>query len=701
MTEFLPFIISGITAGAIYGLAGTGLVLTYKTSGVFNFGYGAMATIAAYVFFALHERGGVDWRIAAFVSVLVVGPLMGLIMEPFARQLSTQSVMYKVVGTIGIIVAVQGFGTLIYGVDTIPVDDFLPRGTESFELGGVYIQFSQVIIIGLSLAVMGGLFVLFRGTRMGLLMRAVVDDADLLNVQGVNPGRVRRIAWVLGGTLASLSGVMLLPIVGLDPIILTMLIIQAFGAAALGGFSSIPIAYAGGILIGVASDLSRKYVLNVEWLSGLPAGLPFLILFIVLLVLPKHKLVPPVSVERKLPLNYRAPGWVRAVTAVLVIAILASLPSFAGSKLGFFTMGASLMIVLLSLGLLVKTSGQVSLCHAAFMAMGVCMFSNLAVTHQWPWFPAFFVAALIVVPVGALIAIPAIRLSGLFLALATLGFGILVEQVVYPLDFMFTRVSAGRPIPRPSFAEGDVAFFYFVLAVAVVVGGLIMALNASRLGRLLRGMSDSPAAMTTFGLSTNVAKVIVFSISTFLAALGGILYGATFHFASSGDLRFEPMFSLMMLAILAIQPFREPWYVLPAAIGVALPAFWTIENSDYWVMAITGVFAIITALVGGPPVFTEAFKDKLDRVLRRKQGHSNDSTSSAYDRASEFGPCTIGRADRIGGSQSDGSLRWSCRSQQCLAERADQSHNRSDRSEWCRQDDDLQRLQRLQPAIRR
>ena len=119
-------------------------------------------------------------------------------------------------------------------------------------------------------------------------MRAVVDDPDLLDIVGTSPSRVRRISWIIGSTFAALSGVLIVPLIGLEPIALTFLVVQAFGAAAIGFFASIPLAYLGGIIIGVVSSVSTKYVLDVDWLGGLPASLPFLILFFVLLVTPRR-----------------------------------------------------------------------------------------------------------------------------------------------------------------------------------------------------------------------------------------------------------------------------------------------------------------------------------------------------------------------------------------------------------------------------
>jgi ABC-type branched-subunit amino acid transport system permease subunit len=126
----------------------------------------------------------------------------------------------------------------------------------------------------------------------------------------------------------------------------------------------------------------------------------------------------------------------------------------------------------------VRTSGQTSLCHAAFAAVGASSFSHFAHGAGIPWLPALLLAGLVAVPVGALVAIPAIRLSGLYLALATFGFGVLLQQLVYRTRFMFGR-SGPLSVPRPSAADGDIAFYYVVLVVAVLACALVAALSGS------------------------------------------------------------------------------------------------------------------------------------------------------------------------------------------------------------------------------
>ena len=622
MGGLLPFIVAGLVDGAIYGLASAGLVVTYRTTGIFNFGYGALATAAAYLFYFLHVAHQMPWVPAFIISVPVFGVVLGLGMERLARSLAVQPLVYKIVGTLGILVAVQGLATIMYGVDTIPVGSYLPGANNSVHVLGVYILYSQLTIAATAVAVVVLIYMTFRLTRIGLLMRAVVDDPDLLAIEGTSPSRVRRIAWIMGSMLAALSGVLLLPEVGLDPLSLTLLVVFAFGAAAVGAFASIPLAFAGGILIGVGTSVISKYVVQISWLAGLPNSLPFILLFLALLVLPRWRLMPPSMVERRLPTNYRGAPRARALVAVLVVACLAVIPLFAGDKIASFTEGLSLMIVLLSLGLLIKTSGQISLCHAAFMAIGACAFAHLTQDNHMPWAIAFLLSSLIVVPLGALIAIPAIRLSGLFLALATFAFGIMIEQFFYPLNIMFGQVGAGLTVPRPSFAVGDNAYYYFVLGAVVLTGAVIIAIHAGRLGRILRGLSESPLALTTFGLNANVTRVIVFMISSFLAAVGGILYAGTFKLAGGGDPTFQWLFSFVLVTTLMIMPFREPWYVVPSAVGIAVPQFWTSTNGQYWLYVISGVAAIIVAVQGGPLVMPQGWRARLSRwfpARRQKQ----------------------------------------------------------------------------------
>jgi ABC-type branched-subunit amino acid transport system ATPase component/branched-subunit amino acid ABC-type transport system permease component len=622
MKDLLPFVVIGITTGAVYGLTATGLVLTYKTSGIFNFAHGALATAAAYLFYWLRVDHHMAWPLAGFISVVVLGVVFGFGLERFARGLSGMTTALKIVGTIGLVLIVQGLATVKYGATARQFPGFLPRGT--VRLVSVNVGYDQLIVTAVGLVAVSGLYVFFRVSRMGVAMRGVVDNADLLDLTGTSPAAVRRWSWVIGATFATLSGVLLAPSVNLDAILLTNLVIQGFGAAAIGYFSSLPLTYLGGTLIGVAVALSTKYVDRVSWLGGLSLGLPFIVLFAVLLVIPRRRLVTTSLVRVRAKQPWKAPPRVRLVAAVVILAVLLIIPSVVGTRITVYTNALTYVILLLSLGLLVRTSGQVSLCHMAFAAVGAAAFSHLAVGLGVPWLLAILAAGMITVPIGALVAIPAIRLSGLFLALATLGFGLLLEGVFYVRSFMFGATTTGLAMPRPKLGGlhlgTDTGYYYVVLAFVVLTAVAMVLIHEGRLGRLLRGMADSPLALATGGLSVNVTRVIVFCISAFVAGVAGALYGVLINTTSNGS--FPSFTSITLLALVILAPFAEPWYPLVGGIGLAvIPSYIHGAKVTNWLNVFFGFSAVVVALTGGTqpaPGFVQRFFQRFGR--RRESG---------------------------------------------------------------------------------
>lgn len=154
------------------------------------------------------------------------------------------------------------------------------------------------------------LYVVFRFTRFGVRLRAVVQNPELTDLQGVNPVMIRRAAWIIGCSFASLSGgILLLPIVGLDPLLLTFLIVQSFAAAAIGRFSSIPVTFVGALAIGLAESILLRYEVALPDLAGgVSRALPFVILILIMLVTPpRSKLVPATVSENRPALQWHGP----------------------------------------------------------------------------------------------------------------------------------------------------------------------------------------------------------------------------------------------------------------------------------------------------------------------------------------------------------------------------------------------------------
>ena len=612
-----PFVISGLVVGAIYGMAAVGLVLTYKASGIFNFAQGAVATVSAYTFYELHVQHEMGWPLAAAIAVLGVGVVLGLLFELLGRFLSGAGLAVQVTSTVGVLLIVQAAVILVYGTtETRIVDVFLARGT--FELGGTFVQYADLVTFVVAVLATAVLYLFFRFARLGRSMRALVDDPELLALTGTNANAVRRYAWLIGVVFAAASGVLFCTVQPLDPTLLTLLVVQAFGAAAIGAFRNLPVTFVGGLVIGVVSSLATKWFTS-GILQGLPAAFPFVVLFLVLLVFPRRFLAARARVVPRVRDGWRAPMRLQGGLGVAVIAFFAIVPSFAGIHINDWTGALANMIVFLSLGLLVRESGQLSLGHVGFMAIGVTTFAHLAGAGV-PWVLSLLAAMLIAVPIGALLAIPAIRLTGLYLALATLGFGILLQYMFYSQDFMFGFSGAGLDVPRPTWLgmTADNHFYYLVLVLAVVFSVLVMALVRGRLGRLLRGVADSPVALTTNGTSVNVTRVLVFCLSAALAAVGGALGGMSL--GSVTLLSYAPLQSLNYLALIMIVVGSAPWYAVLAVIGTSvIPSYISDVQTTYWLQLVFGVFAILLALTpasaqGTPP----ALKALLDRLGGRR-----------------------------------------------------------------------------------
>ncbi len=603
MSDYLPFLVLGITTGSIYALAAMGLVVTYTTSGVFNFAHGAVAMVSAYAYYTLTVDWGLPPELAVLVVVLGLGPAIGVIVDRglFRRLQGAGSAAYVVV-SIGLLVALQGLVIIVYGPTSKPVPPIFPE--KVVDLGAVNVGYDQIAITTIAGTLGLALALFFKRTQTGLDMRAVVDDPQLAELTGANASRTTTLAWMLGSSFASLAGVLLAPILGADALVLILLVVQAFGAAALGRLVSLPIAYAGALGLGVLGQLSIKwvseYASDQTWLAGLPQALPFFALFTVLVFSKKgsfKELTKSVAVRSTTATL--APGSRRfpSVVLTLVVAVALVIPSVAAdSRITTATTAVAMLIMFSSLSLLLGLSRQISLCHAVFVALGASTLAHLQ-GDGWPFLPALLVAGLIVVPIAGLLAIPAIRLSGLFLALATFGFGVLFQNLLFNTSWVFGtsgQLSIERPTIFGNTLTGTKEFYFFVLAIAVVSVVAIELVRATRLGRLLRATADSNVAVETLGINTTAARTVVFCVSGFFAAIAGGLLAAQVTTVSTSTYTFFQ--SLIWVAVLvAAGSATLGGAVLATVMLVAVPAFFTNAEVINYQTMLFGIGAILLA----------------------------------------------------------------------------------------------------------
>jgi branched-subunit amino acid ABC-type transport system permease component len=623
MKDLLPFLIIGLTTGSAYALASMGLVLTYTTSGIFNFAHGAVAMAVTFGFYSL--RVDLHWPtpLAAAAALLVVAPLFAVVLDRLLFRGLDHSATTTIVMSIGLLVALQGIVVRLYGGEERRLAPLFP--TRTYSLPGVNVGIDQTVVVVVAAACGLLLAAFFRRTHLGLEMRAVVGDRELAELVGTDGRTVTTLSWILGCSFAALSGILLAPIVGLDSVLLTLLVVQAFGAAIVGGLRSLSGAYGAALAIAAGAALSTKWVATVHWLSGLPASLPFLVLFAVL-VLSRRGTFNDVETGRPAPAA-RTSRRRRLPLALLAILIAgASLLPAVTSERRLFILTTTVCYVLLfeSLSVLVGMSAQVSLCHAVFVLFGSTTLSHL-LAARWPFGVALLVSAAAMVPVGALLALPAVRLSRLFLALSTFGFGILAQNLLFPTSVAFGQDGIAE-LRRPGLFRSDLRYYYLALAL-VVVGVLVVELaRATRLGRIARALGDAPAAVQSLGIEPTAVRVLVFCLSAFLAALAGGLLGALVGSVNASSFTFSQ--SLVWVAVLAVTgPTTLAGAVVAAVLFVAVPSLSTSAVVTEWQPVIFGVAAIALArqphglvgLVRAPDIGALAARSSHRRDRRRME----------------------------------------------------------------------------------
>jgi branched-subunit amino acid ABC-type transport system permease component len=591
MKSYLPYVVIGLNTGAVYALASLGLVLTYRTSGVFNFAHGAVGMFATYAFYSLRQH--VPTAVAVLVAVLVVAPLLGFVVHVLFRRLAGAGAAAAIVASVGLLVGLQGLAVVIYGGQTRQVAAIFP--TWSYRAFGVNVGIDQTLVVVISVAAALTLLAFFQLTPLGLRTRAVVDNRGLSGLVGTNAAAVTRTSWMLGAAFAGASGILFAPFVGLDSILLTLLVVAAFGAAAVGRLQSLPLTVLAAFGLGVAQSLATKITgeIGAKWLIGLSSSLPFLLLFFVLVLSRRGTL-------REAPTTRRAPkrGRTRAGRSqlpvramVITVVVAAALPPFvSASRVLTLTTAVAMALVFGSLRLLVGLSRLLSLGHAVFVVLGATTLAHLE-SAGVPYIPALILAGLIVMPLGAALAFPALRLSSLYLGLATFGFGILAESLLFPTGLVFGS-DALASLRRPGFLAGDLAFYYFALAVVVIALVVVELVRATRLGRILTALSDSPTAVDSLGISPLASRVVTFAFSAFLAAIAGGLFGSLVQSLTPNSFTF--FHSLLWVTVLVVAGSRTfSGTVLAAVLLVIVPSVAT--GLSEWQPVAFGMAAVFLA----------------------------------------------------------------------------------------------------------
>ncbi|WP_405542348.1 ATP-binding cassette domain-containing protein [Streptomyces phaeochromogenes] len=588
MADLLGFVLSGLVSGALYALLATGLVLSYSASGLFNFAHGATAYLCALAFYELHSGFGWPAVPTAVLLVCVAAPALGWGLDRLMfRKLARVGETAQIVATIGLLVALPALGLWIVelledaGASVKPAENQFglpgvgPSPARSWQLtDGVGIDSDQLITWVATAVVAVGLWILMRHTPLGLKLRAAVDDRSLVELRGLSADRLSSIAWMLSSALAGLAGVLATPLLGLSAHDFTLFLFVSATAAVLGRFVSIPLAFAGGLGLGVLQNLVAGYAGFAERITGFRTAVPFLILFAGLLLLTRRSRTAGTAAVDAPPVDYlagrsRLRRWGPWATAAVLLAVAfytVTTPFWSG----ILAQGLALSLVFVSFTVVTGLGAMVSLAQATFVT-GAALVAGLLMSHGWPFVAAAAVGTCAAAVLGALVALPALRLGGRSLALATLALAFLADQVLFQIGWL-RNGDTGWSIPRPVFGPVDLnddrAFGVALLVLVTAAVAALSALRGSPSGRAMLAVRSAPAAAMASGVSVVRTKLVLFTLSAGLAGFGGVMYASYNTRVTATD--FTAMTGLIWLAVVVAAGLRRPQFAVVAGLVYAL-----------------------------------------------------------------------------------------------------------------------------------
>ncbi len=674
MSKFLTLLISGAASGGIFAIMASGIVLTYETTGIFNFGHGAVAFATAFVFWQLHSGAHCPIVPAAVVAIVIFAPLLGLALNRIMlRRLSAAPVYARIVGTIGLLVALPNLalwlleqindhgGHLPTTTEVITVPGLGPTPPHTWHLmKGLVIDSDQAAIFAAAGIAALGLWLVLRRTRLGLLMRADVDKRELAMLRGVNTPRISAVTWVLTMMLAGLGGCLLGPLYGMNDFTYTLVVLGSLAAIVFAGLRSLPLAFVGGMLLGVIADMVAGYGNSfipgfLLRLSGFRTAIPFILTVIGLLVLAARRGRVAGSVAREAPApdpRRGLPQWRRMLPwTIFIVAGVIYTVGFSGTFWsGQIALGLVLAIIFLSFVVVTGIGGMVSLAQATFVTTGAFA-AGWALKHHYgssiPLLVAhghlnFFVATLFAAAVamlaGVVIAIPVKRLGTLELALATLSMAFIADEIIFFINSVRNGSDGymvNAPVIGPFHFTDQRSFAMLLLLVFGLLTVVVVNLQKSASGRAMFAARSSDVAARTSGLSPDRAKIAIFAVSASIAGIGGAFYAVI---ASPFSNTTVPSFTgLVWLAVAVTWGVRRPGGALMAGLSYGLGAalFTKITGHSGWLHDIASSSHFLPILFGVGAINLAKNPDGVLALTNQLRQEKQQAKALSRERAAE------------------------------------------------------------------
>jgi len=556
MPDLGPFVIAGLSTGAVYVLAGVGLVVLYRASGVLNLAQGALGALSALLAWQIADSGGPQWVgwITAVAASTALALFYGRLIAP---RLAHSDPIVRAVATLGFALIILGFCEFIWG--EWPRSLRLPSDTVSFQLDGVRVTATRAIAFGLGLAVTVGMILFLNRSRLGLSMRALANDREISGLVGVPVLRVDAWAWVISGVLSGVSGIFLGNMVRLQVIPLTYMVIPAVAAALLGRLTSLTAVVIGGLVIGVLEAIASPF----PEISAYRSATPFVVAGLALLWYQRSGLtLSRMDQFRSVATSHQPSSllWQELrVGIVLAIVVAVAVPYLASAYwLKTFTGVIIIALCSLSVAVLYAQLGMVSLCQYALLGVGGWVALRLYHGFHIPFEIDLLAGGVAASIFGVIFGLPALRMRGLYFALITLmiaaAFQVFINAIGFPDGGpgWSGKVYAGvrQYMPHPPLAPSDAAYFRYVIVVVAIGFAAVMLIQRTRAGRAWALIRRSEPVAVAMGVNIVAYKVVAFAIAGFFAGVAGALMAA--NIGQLDGRAFPASDSIMMFALTVI-----------------------------------------------------------------------------------------------------------------------------------------------------
>lgn len=278
-------IVNGLALGSLYALTAFGIVLIYNTTDVITFAQGETAMFCTFIAYSLLTTLQLPFPVA-FVLTLIIAIFLGTLIERIVlRRIGSTSIMNSVIVTVGLALILTGTAGWLWGYETRPFP--APVSGPPLRLGTIVLSQINALILVVMLLLMLVLFAFFRYSITGIAMRAVAQNRTAAQLMGINIDRINAIGWGVGTALGAVTGILIAPLNYLDPMMMGDVALKAFAAAVLGGFTSLPGAVVGGLLLGIIDSVVGFQV------PELRTTISFLLIVTVLVIRPGGLLGKP------------------------------------------------------------------------------------------------------------------------------------------------------------------------------------------------------------------------------------------------------------------------------------------------------------------------------------------------------------------------------------------------------------------------